>query len=87
MIRVRHVLKMPPSADSESYLRLHNATLEMRRSMRHRKSGEVEVEGCVVRWDTQTRRVTLEGSSPLSGDIMQAVQTIAHDVHFDVCIA
>ena len=68
---------------NDSYLRIRNTKLEMRRSLRKRISGEIEIgSGGVIRWDTKERRVTLEGSDVMDHDLVEAVHGVAQEAQF-----
>ena len=68
------IIKMTVS--SSKYIRVHNAAMEIRRALRKRQSGEIALDGCIIRWDTKERRVSIE-SQLLDEDVMDAVRNIA----------
>ena len=76
-------------APAPKYIRVRNATLEMRRALRKRQSGAVEVDDCIIRWDTRERRVTVSDSGAASGDvkddeIMRAIKSIVEEVQYQM---
>jgi hypothetical protein len=78
---------MTQVSDDAAYVRLRNATVEMRRCLRMRRSGEFTFDGCVVRWDTAERRIILEGQCVTTSlDIYEAVRNIANDVQFNLAL-
>jgi hypothetical protein len=72
---------------SSRYIRVHTAAMEMRRALRKRESGKVVVDGCIIRWDTNKRCVSIESCDNLTcvdDDVLDAVHNVAHHAQYTI---